>query len=99
MAVTVQKNRQRTQLATLLADPDSFALTLITIFVDTYGMEALAWAPETVRLEIIDDFQVDLPQENFDKLMAAMHLSQTDEFYVSLPTFIEICNVLNGLMV
>jgi hypothetical protein len=54
------------------------------------------WHPGTILLEIRDDFGVELPPANFARLMAGIHLLTSDAFYKSVPTFIEICNVLSG---
>lgn len=68
----------------------------MTILIDTYGTEALSWAPETLRRELEDDFDVRLPRVNCDKLLAAVLLLTTDEFYWRLSRFIQICNILAG---
>lgn len=96
MSITTQTSNRKQVFKTLLNSPDTFATTLVTMFMDTYGSEALQWDPETISLEINDDFQLKLPVENFDKLMAAIHLLTTDEFYHLLPEFISTCNILSG---
>lgn len=77
-------------------DQDSFATTLLLTVVDEYGLECLEWSPETVQLHIIEDFGVDIRQELLDRLFAAMLLTTSNFFYRSLPSFINICNVLSG---
>jgi len=69
---------------------------LLTVFLDAFGTEALEWDPGTIAMEIEDEFNVDLPQTSFDKLMAAIQILTTDRFYKSLPDFITFCNVLDG---
>ena len=96
MSITTQTSNRKQVFKTLLSSPDTFATTLVTMFMDTYGREALQWDPETISLEINDDFQLKLPVENFDKLMIAIHLLTTDEFYQLLPEFISTCNILSG---
>lgn len=89
----------RRQIQSLWAGEDTFATTLLLMFLDTYGWEGIEWAPPTIIMEIEDDFGVDLPRDSFDRLMAAIRLKtpQTaDDFYTSLPDFIQICNVLSG---
>jgi hypothetical protein len=78
----------------LLSNPDTFATTLVAILIDQYGTEALTWSPETIRLELHDDFQVQVPQVCIDKIMAAICILTTNDFYKSLPRFIQLCNVL-----
>lgn len=76
--------------------PETFASVLLTVFLDAFGTEALEWDPGTIAMEIEDEFNVDLPQTSFDKLMAAIQILTTDRFYKSLPDFITFCNVLDG---
>lgn len=79
-----------------LASPESFATTLVLIAFDAYGNEATEWAPETLLLELEDDFHTQLPAANFDRLMAGLTLVTTDLFYKSAPDFVTLCNVLTG---
>ena len=96
MPITAPQMQRKRVFKELLEDEDSFATTLVTLFIDTYGTEALAWDPETIAIELEDDFQADLPAENFDKLMVAIQLLTTDEFYHLLPEFNNVCNILSG---
>lgn len=75
---------------------ETFASVLLTMFLDRFGSEALTWDPSTIALEIETEFDVDLPQLSFDKLMVAIQILTTDRFYKSLPDFISFCNVLSG---
>jgi hypothetical protein len=75
---------------------NSFATTLLTLFIDTYGTEALDWDPLTIQSEIEQDFAAKLPRAVFDRLMAAIAVLSTDSFFRSLPDFINLCNVING---
>jgi hypothetical protein len=94
MPTTEQKRRD--DLAAVLRDPESFATTLTAAFLDEYGTEGLGWAPETIALEIEDDFGVALPPASFGRLMAGITLLTTDRFYKDLPSFVTLCNVLSG---
>lgn len=76
--------------------PETFAAVLLTLFIDAFGTEALTWDPATIVLEVEEEFNVDLPQETFDKLIAAIQILTTDRFYKNLPDFIMFCNVLSG---
>jgi len=83
--------------AAKLGDPSSLATTLLIIAADGLDGEFLTWDPETIRRELQDTFQTELPPANFNKLMAAVQLITTDGFYQDLPDFIAICNTLyNG---
>jgi len=75
---------------------DTFASVLLTLFLDRFGTEALTWDPNTITLEVEEEFRVDLPQLALDKLMVGIQILTTDRFYKSLPDFIAFCNVLSG---
>ncbi len=66
------------------------------MFIDTYGTEAFSWSPVTICVEIHDDFGVELPGQNFDRLMAAIQILTTNNFYKSLPSFNDLCCILSG---
>lgn len=86
------------ELKAALASPNSYSLTLLIILLDTFGTEALAWDPNTVQMEVEQEYGVDLPGANFDRLMTAVSILTTDSFYVSLPDFARACAVLSGHM-
>jgi hypothetical protein len=77
-------------------NPESFATTLLTILLDNYGFDALDWSPQTIAMELHDDFQVNISQRNLDKIMAAILIVKTDDFFNRLPVFNSICNILSG---
>lgn len=81
---------------TAFTDPGTFATTLLVLFVDMYGTEGFQWDPETIRMEVEDDLRVKIPDANFDRLLTAINLVTSDDFYKSLPDFINYCNVLSG---
>lgn len=88
--------------------PDAFATSLLLAFADTYcpiteengvrkmDTTAFQWHPGAILLEIESDFDVALAQPIYDRLMTAIAIVTTDNFYKSLPDFIHYCNVLAG---
>ena len=80
----------------LLADPKTFAFTLLTIFLDLHGHEGLDWRPATIQMELEQEFGIDLPAGNFDRLMTAISIYTTNSFFVSTPDFVRACVVLSG---
>lgn len=82
--------------ARVWVDPESFATTMLVVFLDTFGTAALQWDPQTIALEIESEWGIDLPRPNYDRLMVAIRLLTTDDFTTSLPDFIQFCNVLSG---
>jgi hypothetical protein len=78
-----------------LSDPKISASTLLAVVVDLFGMDVLQWDPETIRMELEEANGSDkLPEENFNKLMAAIEIVTSDSFYRDLPAFIRLCNAL-----
>lgn len=80
----------------LLLSDQTFATTLVAIVVNEYGTEAFEWDPETIKMEINEDFHVQIPTANFDRLMAGIGILTTDDFFQSLPDFVNYCNILSG---
>lgn len=76
-------------------DPAMLATPLACLFVDRYGTAALNWDPETVWLEVRDDFGA-VPEASLHRLMAAVTILTTDLFSSHLPSFVSLCNVLSG---
>lgn len=77
-----------------LQNQDTFATTLLVVLIDKFGTDVLTWSPETIRMEVLDEFQVTLPPVCLHKIMAAIALVTTDVFFCNLPKFIQLCNVL-----
>ena len=75
---------------------DTFATTMLVLFVDTYGTEGFTWLPEAIAVQIEEDFNVKLPRANFDRLMAAINLSTGDDFFKVAADFVALTNVLTG---
>jgi hypothetical protein len=103
MALEIQEGPRTQELARALVDPISFATTLIAIFHDRFfdpdvdpAENCYTWHPETIAEEIRDEFRVELPRPNFDRLMVGLWLITSDEFYANLPSFVAACNVLSG---
>jgi hypothetical protein len=94
--VTVGSDKPDRSLAMFWLNPDAFAFNLLTAFMDTYGAEALAWSPETIEMEIRDDFGVDISSGNYDRLMTAISVLTSNGFFTSVPTFIRDCVSLAG---
>lgn len=89
------------QIKKLLLSPQTHATPLLVLCLDRFpemlGQDGESpWAPETVRLECQAEFQATLPDYNLDKIMALMTVLTSDLFFVNLPSFIQLCNVLSG---
>jgi hypothetical protein len=76
---------------------DSIGTPMLVALMDDLGsVEFFDWEPESLRMEIQDRYDAKLPPENMDKLQALIMALTTNQFYVSLEAFINICNALAG---
>lgn len=87
----------------VLANPETHALTLLIVALDSYPqtteegrIACTEWTPHTLWRQLEEDYSVDLPQSNCDKLSLAVWLLTSNEFFKSLDAFIHACNVLSG---
>ena len=87
-------NRQQT-LRQVLADPETYATTLLAMVADLYGTELFQWHPTTIRLQLSQDIGP-VDKQALDKLMAGISLVTSNEFYRRLPYFVQVCNILSG---
>lgn len=88
--------RATEQIGKALANPNSFGFTLLTIFLDLHGHEGLEWRPATIQMELEQEYSIDMPAGNFDRLMTAISIYTTNSFFVSTPDFVRACVVLSG---
>ncbi len=80
----------------LLTSEGTYSTTLLVWLLDQYGMEVLDWHPETIKLELRDDFQVNVPRFIIDRIMAGICVLTTDLFFQNVSKFIQLCNVFSG---
>ena len=89
-------NQQITFYRKALQEKNLLATPMVIGLLDVYGMEVLEWLPETLCLEIQDDFQVPLQEPLLSRVLTGFALLTTDDFYKSLPDFVMHCNILSG---
>ena len=95
-STTMAPQQQQVKAQQIFADPESYATTLLALFIDRYGTEGLTWHPTTIRTQLANDFGVEMLQINLDKLMAGIAILTTDYFFKDLPRFCHLCCVLSG---
>lgn len=78
----------------LLTSGEIYASVILALATDRFGSACLSWAPQTLFLEIKDEFGVEPAEIVYDKLMAAIAIVTTDLFFKDVTKFIQICNVL-----
>ena len=80
----------------IFENEESFGTELLILCLDQYGVEFFAWEPDSLLLQLQDDYAASMPTINRDKLWALVTAITTDLFYKSLETFIHTCNALSG---
>src|ERR1017187_8513726 len=80
----------------LIKDKATSASALLTILVEEYGTDCFDWEPEIIRLEILQDYGVELPDSQSDKLQAAITIMSTDHFESDWHSFNCCVHALNG---
>lgn len=79
-----------------LANEDTFATTLLALCLDRYGTEIFDWDVRTLNIALAEDFNVEVPRANLDKIQALILVHTTNMVFVSLEAFVHVCNVLSG---
>lgn len=80
-------------------DEKAPAFVLLGITLKKYGMEALDYDPELLRVEIEKDYSIELPDINMDKLQAAIIVMTTDHFYEDWRVFETCCHLFHNELV
>lgn len=91
--------------AEVLLRKDVCGATLLLFCLDRFGLDCVggsrnnpedAWDPYTFELEIRAVSGAELPESHLDRLMAAVSIFTTDDFFTSVKRFIPLANVLAG---
>ena len=86
----------RATASLLLENEDTSAFVLMTILMDAFPDEIVFESePEVIFMEIKDKFGVDLPEDNRNKIHAALISMTTDLFYTNFDVFKSITLALN----
>lgn len=92
----------------LLLSPDAYSASLFVLCFDRFAADAQGgdsflgdadnppWTLETVAYELRMEFGVAVPEVNLHKIMAAVSLLTSDEFFQNVRRFVDLSNVLAG---
>lgn len=83
------------KLKRIVTDPATFATVLYAVALKQFGTEIHEWEPEMFDLEFRDEFQVDMPSVNQDKLNALILSIVTNRFYHDYFVFTQTCELLS----
>ena len=89
-------SHEKERVARILLQPFTMASVLYAICLRALGEDIHHWEPETLWMEIKDEFGVELPAINHTKLSALLAAIGTNSFYHSVPAFLCISRALNG---
>ena len=87
---------ERQKLLPLLQHPFTMATVLYAITYRLYGEDIHNWDPETLSLELQDDFGEGIPEINLSKIHALITAVSTNSFYHHWGAFMAICKTLNN---
>lgn len=79
-----------------VADPSTFATTLLTILLDEYGTDLLGWDPRTLASEVSTDYGAQMPPVNTDKIGALITVMTTDRFETDWECFNAACSAFGN---
>lgn len=89
-------SHERERLQKILFHPWTLASVLYAIVIRLYGEEDVHhWEPETLVLELKDDFGEEIPSVNQAKLHALIAAVTSPGFYSDWTTFMAICHTLS----
>lgn len=72
------------------------ATVLHTLCLQAFGTDIYEWEPETLWMEIQDNYKIDTAETNKDKLQAIISAVEIDSFYEDPQVFECIVKALNG---
>lgn len=79
----------------LLASDETFAFTLMTILLSTYGQDTFDENPIVLFKRLEEDYSIKLPEESENRINAALTAMTTDLFYTQWAAFKAIVLALN----
>lgn len=79
----------------LLASDETFAFTLMTILLSTYGQDTFDENPVVLFKRLEEDYAIKLPEESENRINAALTAMTTDLFQTQWSTFKAITLALN----
>ena len=87
---TIQKQR----VIGFLKSEDTFATVLLAILLDNFGTDLFEWEADTIKLEIMANYGIEMPDVNHDKIWSLIVVLTTNQFYVSWELYMAICSAL-----
>jgi len=79
-----------------LTDETTPASVLAVICTDLIGEDFLTFEIETIVDTLQAVYQVEVPEDNIDKIQAIQTIYTTNSFYMHIPTFLAVVDAFNG---
>jgi len=80
----------------VLENKESFGTALMAVLIDQYSTDFFDWDPKALYMQIMDDFHVDTPDINKDKIGAMLVSLTTNQFFQNSDMFASICKALSS---
>jgi len=92
----IHKTKDQEVAARIMATPGTMATVSHAIALHFFGEEIYSWEPETLSMELADTLDVQIDEENLDKLHAVISAIVSNGFKKDWVAFTSICSTLNG---
>jgi hypothetical protein len=92
----IHKTKDQEVSARIMATPGTMATISHAIALHFFGEEIYSWEPETLSMELADTLDVQIDEENLDKLHAIISAVVSNGFKKDWVAFTSICSTLNG---
>lgn len=97
-AINFHENRRVDdgKVADLVTAEDTFGAVIYLWALAELGPQFVDWHPAAIRKTAEERLRRELPDANFDRLMACVVIDTTDLFWTLARSFVDVANVLSG---
>jgi hypothetical protein len=92
----IHKTKDQEVCGRIMATPGTMATVSHAIALHFLGEEIYSWEPETLSIELADTLDVQIDDDNLDRLNAIISAVTSNSFYKDWAAFTTISSVLNG---
>ena len=92
----LHKSKDQEVCGSIMARPGTMATVSHAIALHFFQEAIYTWEPETLAMELKDKLDVDIDEENLDRLHAIISAITSDSFHNDWVAFNAICSTLNG---
>lgn len=92
----INKTRDQEVAARIMATPGTMATVSHAIALHFFGSEIYTWEPETLAIELADELDIQIDEDNLDRLHAIIAVVSSDSFANDWAAFTAVCSALSG---